>query len=127
MKMNFHSPLLRSIPLAVILVLSLTCSVKNPTDDLKLIINFDPLNTQVAVDFVNSKSSETIDDPITLKIEGEDKALVVDMNNNVTNVFDVDEGLVSFGIKRGGDPTPDSPVKFQLIAEAEGYLTTSIN
>ena len=98
MKMNFHSPLLRIIPLAVILVLSLTCSVKNPTDDLKLIINFDPLNTQVAVDFVNSKSSETIDDPITLKIEGEDKALVVDMNNNVTNVFDVDEGLVIFAV-----------------------------
>jgi len=127
MKLNFHSPMLRVVPLAVILVIALTCSVKNPTDDLKLIINFDPLNTQVAVDFVNTKSNETIDDPITLKVEGEDKALVVDLNNNVTNVFDVDEGLVSFGIKRGVEPTPDSPVKFQLIAEAEGYLTTSIN
>ncbi|HDQ44326.1 MAG TPA: hypothetical protein ENN17_02340 [bacterium] len=116
-----------AIPLGIALIFFSTCNFKNPTDNLKLIVNFESVKTTVAVDFVNSKTGATIDDrTITLQVEGKDRAMAVDLTNEPASRFSVTEGLISFGIREGVTPTPDSPLELRLIVNAAGYLPTSL-
>lgn len=127
MKFGIRKSFLLAIPLGIALLFFLTCNYKNPTDNLKLIVNFESVKTTVSLDFVNSKTDATIDDrAITLYIEGKDKALVVDLTNEPANQFTFDQGLIGFGIQEGVTPTPDSPIELRLLVNAEGYMPTSL-
>jgi len=109
------------------ILINLTCNYKNPTDDVKLILNLAPVKTTVAVDFVDPKTRSTLEDvSVQVSIGGPDQAKVVDLGHEPVSSFIVEDGLLSFGFDANFQPKEDSPLQILLIAKAAGYLTTTL-
>lgn len=97
---------------------------KSPVDDVKLIIDFSMIKTQVGVTMLDAKTGEQIKtgNP-NVKIEGRDKNLVMDISGR-DNIKVVD-GLASLTLRSAANPNTASPIRFTVIGKADGYLSTS--
>ena len=126
MKRLFHKPLYSVIPILLVILLGITCSIKNPADDLKLIINFDPVKTGITVDFVNAKDATPLDDAaINVTFGGPNGGDVVDLTDAPISTIQVTDAVASFGVTSDFEPTIEQPVQLRIVAQANGYLATS--
>lgn len=104
----------------------LSCDVKSPIENVKAIINSEPLAGVMAVEFVDAKTLRQISGVrITLRIGGVNADDIVDLTKSPKKEFITDQGLLNFAVRDGLFPSPDNPVNITLIAEADGYLTNS--
>jgi hypothetical protein len=125
--MNFSNLKWMFMILAILLGLSLTCDVNDPTENLKVIVNTDPIETVISGSVVNGATSEPIDDvAVQFTVSGDDAGLVVNLSGASQTSFELSEGMVSFALTESADPSPDNPVELLLIAETNGYLSTSL-
>ncbi|MBN1782984.1 hypothetical protein JW948_17755 [bacterium] len=109
------------------LFILVTCDYKNPTDDLKLILNVDPVKTTISLDFVDAGSQSTMDDvTIRLSFEGQHKDAVVDLGHEPITGLQVADGFCAFGFDSALEPSEGSPLIIVLIAQASGYVSTSM-
>ncbi|GAB5520453.1 MAG: hypothetical protein RhofKO_27040 [Rhodothermales bacterium] len=117
---------------ALILLLTVTlvgCDVTNIADDiedaLKLIINVPEAAVSVSGAFVDAKTNEVLASDVSVRFEGPDAARIVDpIFYEAIGEATVEGGFVQFALEEGLIPSPDQPVRINVIAEADGYLTT---
>lgn len=116
---------------AVLLLFSfvISNSCKKPTENLKLIIDSEMTEATVSLQFVNAKTKAQVgannsSQKVSIMIEGEDKALVID-NSGSTN-FKTANGFITVGVPSGTSLSSNNPIKFHIVAHANGYLSTSI-
>jgi hypothetical protein len=97
---------------------------KTPVDDVKLIIDFSMIKTQIGVTMVDAKTGHQIQtgNP-EIKIEGQGKNLVMDISGR--DNIKVVNGLASLTLRATANPSSVSPVRFIVIGKADGYLSTS--
>ena len=97
---------------------------KTPVDDVKLIIDFSMIKTQIGVTMVDAKTGHQIQtgNP-EIKIEGQNKNLVMDISGR--DNIKVVNGLASLTLRANANPSSANPVKFIVIGTADGYLSTS--
>lgn len=123
---NFKKALSASI---AIIILFVNHSCKKPTDDLQLIYNTDVTEATASFQFYNAATGELMGaatdfEVVEVSIEGRDKNLVID--NAGSDNFKVVKGCLTVGIKKGSHVSEDNPVKFSIVAHADGYVSTSI-
>jgi hypothetical protein len=110
----------------LLFIVILSCEIKNPAENLKLIVAFSPISTVVAVDVINPESQGYVTQSVTIRIEGEDKGSVVDVTGkSIVSPLSTTTGIASFAITEDIVPTLANPVKLLLVVEADGFITTS--
>jgi len=115
------------IILIILLGMSLTCDVNDPADDLKIVVDTDPITTVISGSVVNGADSAPIDGvTVRLTVNGDDAAQVVNLNGAAQTDFELSEGIVSFALTEASIPSDNDPVELLLIARAAGYLSTSL-
>ena len=113
---------------AIILTLyNVNCNIKSPVKDVKIIINSKAINTIISGIIVNSATNEPLTGKqVTLTIEGQNKSDIVDLTAEAQSEFITYQGMVSFAITNDFVPSEASPAKLILVAEADGFLLTSM-
>lgn len=100
-------------------------------DDLDISININIIKTKVAVSFVDAASGNLVGDGADIFIHssvlGSDVDQVIDNDAYFKTEYDVQDGYFEFGLNPYGKiPSQDNPVKIIVVAEAPGYLQTSM-
>ena len=119
------------LPVFLLLLLLLSDSCKNPTEDVKLIINFEPIKTYVNVEFVDASTGELIVEEsrndIHVIISGTNQDAVIDNIGQQHESYEIIDGTLSLGLNPNNPfvPTKDNPIRFNVVASSEGYISTS--
>lgn len=104
--------------------------VKDPTDGVKLIVNYDLIQTTFSLRFVDASTGELIgqdnNKQVEVNMEGQHAASIIDISGLQKDLYKSTHGFVELAIDPGVVPSPESPVKFTVIAKTEGYLNTSL-
>lgn len=104
------------------------CDLSGPQDaidDFELIIGLEAINTVVSGQVVDAATGELVDEEITLQFTGQDSDVLIDIYGDPISERTVEGGLVSFGIDNSVVPSDNNPVRFNVVAEAPGYLEAS--
>jgi hypothetical protein len=115
------------ISILLLVTFYLSCDIKSPVENVKVIFNTKPVNTIIAGNIINAKTGEPINNKtINISIEGPNKNVIVDMTASPKVTYSINEGFVSFAITNDFIPSKASPAKIILIAKADGFLPTSM-
>lgn len=115
----------------LIMIMYLTgCDITDPTDGLRAIFNTKERTSTVSFIFRDAQTNEPIgfEEEVNLQVQfnGSDSGLLIDLfNRPLETGLRPRKGFVSFAIDDDRIPTPDNPVEFTLIANADGYISTS--
>lgn len=107
------------------------CDITNPIDGIKLMLNLKERNTTVSVVVQDAATGDVIgfeNDDLTLDatFSGIDGLVIINMiNEEVTALRDLENGLFNFAIRDEIEPSPENPVIFTLNVTADGYLPES--
>lgn len=107
------------------------CDITNPIEGIKLMLNLKERNTTVSVVVRDAATGDVIgfdDDTVTLDVtfSGLDGLVIINMiNEEVTQLKDLDNGLFNFAIRDEIEPGPESPVIFRMNINVDGYLPQS--
>jgi hypothetical protein len=104
------------------------CDLSGPQeaiDDFELIIGLEPINTVVSGQIMDAATGELVEDEVVLQFTGEDSDAIIDVYSDPLSKQTVNGGLISFGIDNSVVPSDDNPVRFTVVAEADGYLEAS--
>ncbi len=118
------------ISLFALIFLLGSCKKTPLLNDVEIISNTaEIMHTSLALTILNAKTQELMGLDGTIvraRITGQDADDVFDISGQENDVFVITKGLVSFGIYSDREPTPDNPLKFNVVLEAGGYVTTSV-
>lgn len=117
--------------MAVAILLSACKPFEFNEDDLDINININIIKTKVAVSFVDAATGDLIGDGSELltqvSIYGNDVDQVIDTDAYFKTAYEAHGGYMEFGLNPYGKiPTEEDPVKLIIVAEASGYLQTSL-
>jgi hypothetical protein len=101
------------------------------TDDLDLKINLDVIKTSVTVQFRDANTDELIgmnaEEQVALSIFGPDSQWVVNTSGERKAYYFSAGGFAKVGLDPyNAKPTHSDPVKFTIVAELGGFLSTSL-
>ncbi len=103
--------------------------VTNPTDGVEVIVDYDLIETTFSIKFIDAKSGELIgkgnDERVAVHLGGEHAEAIIDVSGVQKETYKSTHGFVELALDPSFNPTPQSPVKFTVIANKAGYLTTS--
>ncbi|MCF8236201.1 MAG: hypothetical protein K9G67_14610 [Bacteroidales bacterium] len=103
--------------------------LKNPTDGVQVIINYDLIETNFSVKFIDAATGELIgqngDKKVNIKIGGQHADAVIDVSGLQKPEYESSNGFVELALNPNTDPSQQNPVKFTIVASADGYLSTS--
>lgn len=106
-----------------------TCK-KEPLDNTQLIINADLVETSFALTFIDAKTGAPIgyldDNDVTVTPKGDFGNKVVDITGVERSAFISPSGFMALGLEPDVVPSASNPIKFNLVIEANGYVTTSL-
>lgn len=112
----------------VLLVLLSSCDfnkVSDAADDFRLIIGLEPIHTTPSVLITDATTGDLISGNVTITFAGQNGADVIDIYSDPISQDKVSDGILNFGIDNSLAPSESSPVKIQLILEANGYQQKS--
>ncbi len=92
-------------------------------DDFNIIIGLDPINTVVNGIIVDASDGNLVNAEMTFS--GTDVATLIDAYSDPLEDQNVEDGLITFGIRNSIVPSPSNPVAFTVTATANGYFSTS--
>ena len=105
----------------------MSCDIKSPVENVKVIFNTKPISTIVVGTFVDASTGELITDKnMQLSINGEYKYDIVDLDGELKNSFSTNNGFVSFAFTESVSPSENFPVSITVVVKAEGYITNFI-
>jgi hypothetical protein len=109
---------------------ALISSCKKPTEGVNTILNTNVFNATASFQFIDAKTGEQIgfdnvSEEVTVQILGDDANKVVD-NSGATKIKAA-KGFLSVAVENDYTPSPSNPIEFRILANAKGYLTTSVN
>lgn len=115
--------------IAILLYLS-GCDITDPTDGIKAILNTKERTTTVSVIFRDANTGEPVGFGnglnVTTQITGPDSDKVIDLLNRPTSSFDAKNGFLSFAVQDDFPVSRDNPLRFNIVASADGYISTSV-
>jgi hypothetical protein len=111
--------LFKNIAAAFALTIILFGGCKNPAEDVQIIVNTDIFKSPTLIQFVNAKKGGDSPKDFTVEIKGANADLV--RSSTGGKVFKATDGLLNLLLDRSANPTPTSPVKFTVIANAPGF------
>ncbi|MEL6611261.1 MAG: hypothetical protein AAFQ53_04135, partial [Bacteroidota bacterium] len=80
---------------------------------------------EFAVTMIDATTQRPIDGEVRLTIAGDDAALVVDpLFFDPIDEVTTESGTVALALPDGTEVSADAPVRFEVIARADGYVTT---
>ncbi len=98
-------------------------------NDIPIVIRLDPYKTTLNVIFLNAKTQVPIgyDDSkkVQVQVLGPDANLVSDISGVSQTTYTSARGFLTLGVSKSAVPSPSNPVKFTIVAEADGYVSTS--
>lgn len=105
--------------------------IQDPTDNLKLFINYNVIKTTVSVSFVDAATDSLIRfdynfKDVTVNLGGKDADKILDVTGATKSSFTSANGFLAFGVDPSYTPTSGNPIEFTIIAECQGYASTSI-
>ncbi|MCD4746077.1 MAG: hypothetical protein K8R58_07245, partial [Bacteroidales bacterium] len=119
--------------LIVIAIIGVSCKkLDNPTEGIKLIVNYDLIKASFSIKFINAKTSEPIglsDGKIVeITITGQDKDKVLDVTGVKNSYYKYESagGFFGLSIDPNVQPSEANPVEFTVVAEANGFVNNSI-
>lgn len=92
-------------------------------DDFNIIIGLDPINTVVNGIIVDASDGDLVSAELTFG--GGDVSTLIDAYSDPLEDQNVEDGLITFGIRNSIVPSPSNPVVFTVRATADGYFSTS--
>lgn len=105
------------------------CDITNPLDGIRVILNTKERPTTVSFVFRDSATNEPVgfnsNSQVRITLNGENKDLLIDLLNREIGNIRAEQGFVSFAVRDDIIPSDSNPVQFTLVAEAEGYISTS--
>lgn len=114
--------------LFLFMILSTSCDIKSPVENVKVLFNEAPLPAIVAIDVVDAGTGEQIfldNDLLYLIIEGPDKSVITSMAEKPQTTFSSSSGYFNFAVAEGHEISPEHPIKITIIVKSEGYITVS--
>ncbi len=117
--------LFKNIAAALALTVILFGGCKNPAEDVQIVVDTDIFKSPTLIQFTNAKAG--VDGPkvFTVEVTGSGASLVRTITGG--KVFKTAEGFLNLVLDRSANPTPTSPVKFTVIANATGYAPTYVD
>jgi len=107
-----------------------SCKTKNLVEDLHVVINKDPVETMISVEIMDGAIDQQIGindgHPVTVKIFGQHADDVVTLSGEKKRIFETRCGLLNFAVEKTHKPSPEDPFGIILMAQSDGYLTTSL-
>ncbi|MDR4987490.1 MAG: hypothetical protein RG741_01470 [Bacteroidales bacterium] len=123
MKTSFKAPKVLFGIIAALILFVGSCE-KMPFDGVKLLLDFNIIDTQIGVIVVDAKTGEAITTGnLSVNITGPDKDRVMDINGEET--IKVANGIANLTLKSGTNPSAANPVSFTVVGKAQGYLSNS--
>lgn len=104
--------------------------IKDPTDGLKLIINYNLIKTTLSVTFIDAATGDPIGyndfRVVNVNINGPDADKILDVTGAIKTSFSSAKGFLGFGLDPSFTPSPGNPINFTIVAKSNGYASTSI-
>lgn len=123
---------LKSALAAVLLLITLYvsgCDITDPLENIRVILNTKERPTTVSFIFRDSETNEPVgfnsENQVQITLSGRDRNLIIDLLNREVGGIRAEQGFVSFAIRDDVIPSEGNPVEFLLVAQAEGYISTS--
>jgi len=103
--------------------------VKDPTDGVKLIVNYDLITTTFSLRFYDAASGELIgmndNKEVNVTITGEHAHTIIDISGLQKPSYKSTHGFIELAVDPAITVGPENPVNFTVVATIEGYLSTS--
>ena len=120
-----------SMAVAVLILAAANCKkdfdIVTPSDPPVL---WNPCNTTISVVFTDARTGDPIGfdsyKDVDVTITGNDADVVVSAFGIKKSDYIPDRGFLTLGIENSYAPSYANPVKFNVVAKANGYLTTSL-
>lgn len=122
---NYHVKLILKSLLSIFIFIS--CEVKSPTENLKIIFNTLEHETMIVAEFFDAKDKTYISDrSVTIIFLDTYKNNIVDIGGNNNSQFVSSSGSIDFALSGEFQPSVESPVIVRGYVSAPGYLTKII-
>jgi len=103
--------------------------IQDPTDGLKLIINYDVIKTTLSITFIDAATGDPIgyydNNVVNVNISGKDADKILDATGATKSSFTSASGFLGFGLDPAFTPSQANPIKFTIVAKCNGYASTS--
>ncbi|EOR95623.1 hypothetical protein ADIARSV_1229 [Arcticibacter svalbardensis MN12-7] len=109
--------------LSIISFISVFTACKNPTDDITIIITPNVFNYTTAIK-VDDAAGNALPDGLLVEISGPDADAVYSLSG--TKTFIVEKGYIYTGIDPHKDPTPGTPLEFNVKVSGDAILDVNI-
>ncbi len=126
---------LNALLLLTLVVFLIPSCDKTPIDNTKIVVNYDLINTKLNFKFIDGATGAQIGQSdkntnVTITVTGPNKDVVLDItgvklkNNSAESV----NGFITLGLNPNTEytPTADNPIEFTVVAQADGYISTSM-
>lgn len=114
--------LFRNITAALAVSVIVFAGCKNPARDIQIVVNTDIFKSPMLLQFVNARPELDGPQNFDVTITGPGASLVRTTTGGKS--FKVAGGLLNILLDRSANPSPASPVKFTVVANATGYAPT---
>jgi len=115
----------KNIAAAFAVIITLFSGCKNPAKDVQIIVDTDIFKSPTLIQFTNAKAGVDGPKTFTVEVKGPGASLVRTITGG--KVFKTAEGFLNLVLDRTANPSPASPVKFTVIANAAGYAPTYVD
>ncbi|MDZ7771656.1 MAG: hypothetical protein U5K31_02795 [Balneolaceae bacterium] len=89
-----------------------------------MVIGLDSVETTVSGQFLDARTGELIEQPLTVTFQGPNADDVIDMFSKPMDRQEIDGGLASFGLRNSLNLSEESPARVTVVAESDGYIPT---
>jgi hypothetical protein len=114
--------LFRNITAALAVSVIVFAGCKNPARDIQIVVNTDIFKSPMLLQFVNARPELDGPQNFDVTITGPGASLVRTTTGGKN--YKVAGGLLNILLDRSANPSPASPVKFTVVANAAGYAPT---
>lgn len=115
--------------IGILFTLNSCKKVTNPTDGVKVIVDYDLIETTFSVKFIDAKTGQLIgwdnNEQVVVKITGENADAIIDVSGLQRDSYKSINGFIELALDPDYSPSQQNPIKFTVIASKGGYLTTS--
>ncbi|MEM1096183.1 MAG: hypothetical protein AAGJ10_16415 [Bacteroidota bacterium] len=105
------------------------CDVSNLADDIEdaldVKVSLPGTEVDLVVQILDATTGDLIEEPVNVRLEGEDAALIIDplffepIQNTTTEV-----GVVNLAVASESVPTEADPLRINVVVSSDGYVTT---
>jgi hypothetical protein len=103
-----------------------TCKDDDPINNIPFTINYTAAESTFNLVFINASSGDPIgsldNKKVTVTISGDFATAVTEISGQSASSYQSDKGFMTLALKKNVIPTNSSPVRFNISAEASGYL-----